>query len=255
MEVMEQNITKWRSVSEMKNKYDLFVRNLKKIDDCISVIRTDLAPLKENRLDSKKALIDQIFPLISVFGVYAYDVGEKKLAKSVNVKFSELEKMKAGELKKYGVRMLKTFRSLIDREKEKEKGKEGAKERPGHMITDYGLTGKHLDQLQKSLDQFIKADEAFVHSREEKKKSRKKLDRRIRENDQLLKKKLDKMMQLFRDTQKTFYNAYIRSRMVPEQEKAKPQKQDDEVSSKKPGKNSTGQKSEDLNTRTREAAV
>ena len=40
-----------------------------------------------------------------------------------------------------------------------------------------------------------------------------KLDRRIRENDQLLKKKIDRMVHLFGNSQKAFYNAYIKSRL------------------------------------------
>lgn len=223
MEVMEKNISKWRAVSAMKKKYDLFVRNIKKIDDYMSAGNTDIAPLKENRLHAKKAMIEQVFPVISVLGVYAYDTGDRKLGKSVHMKFGELEKMNADELKKYSIRILKTARSLMDQK------------RSGHVITDYGLTGKHLDQLQKSLDQFIRDDETFVHTRKEKKKSRKKLDRRIRENDQLLKKQLDKMMHLFRNTQKTFYSAYIRSRTVPPEKPEEQQEPQDEALSKATG--------------------
>jgi len=201
----------------LKNEYDLFVRNIKKIDDHMSVLRTDLEPLKENRLQSRKALINQVFPVISVTGVFAYDKGNKKLGKLVQVKFSELEKMKSDELKKYCIRVLKAARSMNEK------------------LSDYGISGKHLDQLQQSLDQFIRDDEAFVQARDAKKKSGKKLDRRLRENNRLLKKKMDRMMQLFRETQKTFYNAYLGSRTVPRKEPAKPVKQQGEPASKKPG--------------------
>ncbi|MFO7935694.1 MAG: hypothetical protein R6U78_16645 [Bacteroidales bacterium] len=224
MEVMEKNNSKWRSVSEMKNDYDQFVRNLKKIDDHISVIQTDLAPLKENRFRSKKELIDQVFPVISVTGVYAYDAGDKKLEKYMNRKFSELEKMKGDELKNFSGRVLKICRSLM------EKTPEIKKKDPVPVITDYGLTAKHLERLKKSLDQFIRDDETLAHSKKAKKKSGKKLDRQLRENEKLLRKKLDRMMQLFRDSQKAFYEAYIRSRLEPEKEKSGQEMQQEAVS-------------------------
>ena len=224
MEVMEKNLSKWRSVSEMKNDYDQFVRNVKKIDDHISVIQTDLAPLKENRSRSKKELIGQVFPVISVTGVYAYDAGDKKLEKYMNRKFSELEKMKGDELKNFSGRVLKMCRSLM------EKPPEIKKKDPVPVITDYGLTAKHLDLLQKSLDQFILDDEKLTHLKKAKKKSRKKLDRQLRENEKLLKKKLDRMMQLFRDRQKAFYEAYIRSRLEPEKEKSGQEMEQEAVS-------------------------
>ena len=238
MEVMEKNISKWRSVSEIKNDYDNFVKNVKRIDDHISVIQTDLAPLKENRSQSKKALIDQVFPVISVTGVYAYDAGDKKLEKYVNRKFSEIENMKGDELKKYSGKVLKMCRSLMEMPSEKQKKDAGS------VITDYGLTAKHLDRLQKSLDQFILDDETLAHSRKAKKKSGKKLGRRIRENEKLLNKKLDRMMQLFRDNQKTFYNAYIQARMEPEKEKPGPEVQKETASPETPAESTAGENKE-----------
>jgi hypothetical protein len=211
MEVMETHNSRWQSVPEMKKNYDIFVRNLKKIDDHIEVLRTDPDPLKKDRLHSRQALIDQLFPVISVLGVYAFDRGDSKLGKFVRMKFSDLEKMKADALQKYGIKVLKTSRALME-------GQEA-----GQPLTDYGLTGKHLDRMKQALDRFIQDDASYVRSREEKKKSRKKLDRRIAENDQLLKKKLDRMMHLFRDTQKKFYNAYTGSRVAPEKEQPEPE--------------------------------
>ena len=42
---MESNLTKWQSIDALKAKYDVFVRNMKKIDDSLAVFQTDLAPV------------------------------------------------------------------------------------------------------------------------------------------------------------------------------------------------------------------
>ena len=84
------------------------------------------------------------------------------------------------------------------------------------MIADYGLTSKHLENLRSALEACTGDEELFTATRIEIKKGKVKLDLRIRENNQLLKKKIDRMIHLFRDSQKSFYNAYIKSRLPAE---------------------------------------
>ncbi|MCK4746133.1 MAG: hypothetical protein KAT15_03820, partial [Bacteroidales bacterium] len=83
---------------------------------------------------------------------------------------------------------------------------------------DYGLTPRHLESLQFALDNSIRDEADFNETKLKKKKSKAKFEQRIRENNLLLKKKLDRMMHLFRDSQKTFYGAYIKSRIAAEAE-------------------------------------
>ncbi|MCK5136934.1 MAG: hypothetical protein KAR19_14200 [Bacteroidales bacterium] len=214
MDVMEKNITKWQSIAELKSKYDLFVWNIKKIDGYKVILQTDLASLKEKKTNTRKELTEQAFPVTSVLGVFMYDMGDKKLGKFINMKYSELEKMNPDVLERYCIKVLKISRALMDQNVEAEK------KAPKHVIGDYGLTAKHLDTLQIALDQYIREEAVFSETRLSKKKSKSKLNRRIRENNVLLKKKIDRMMHLFRDSQKTFYKAYIKSRIPAESEPA-----------------------------------
>lgn len=214
MDVMEKNIAKWQSITEMKSKYDLFVRNIKRIDGYKTILQTDLASLKEKKTNTRKELIEQVFPVTSVLGVFAYDMKDKKLGKFVNMKYSKFEKMNSDALEKLCIKVLKISRVLLDQNVEAEKTA------PKHVIGDYGLTVKHLDNLQITLDQYIREEADFSETRLSKKKSKSKLNRRIRENNVLLKKKIDRMMHLFRDSQKIFYKAYIKSRISAESEPA-----------------------------------
>jgi hypothetical protein len=207
MEVMEKHLTKWQSVTELKRKYDRFVRNLKKIDDYYLDLQKHLAPLKQSKRNSRKALLEQLFPIASVVGVFAYDMGDRKLGKNVDMKLSELKKMKADALEKYCFKVLKISGSLL------EPTVETASSPPKHAIADYGLTPKHLESLQLALENSIRDEEEFSKTKLSKKKSKAKLEQRVRENNILLKKKMDRMIRLLRESQKTFYADYIKSRI------------------------------------------
>jgi len=216
MKVMEDHHASWQSVPEMKEAFDRFVRNLKKIGDHHGVIETGLESLKKSRAGSKNELIETVFPVTSVIGVFADDAADRKLGKLGEMKYSELEKLKAGPLKRYCTRILNRSRALLEPEPGEKAGKRAGKKKgkgkPPRALADYGVTVKHLDRLQQALERFARDDEALGQARKARKKSQKKLDRLVKENNLLLKNKLDRLMHLFRDSGKPFYSAYIRSR-------------------------------------------
>jgi len=218
MEVMEGNLAKWQSVSELKRKYDRFIRILKKIDDYNAALQIDLSPLKENKTKSKKELVGMVFPVTSVLGVYAFDMGDSKLGKLVNVKFSDIEKMKTSELEQYCFKILRISTKLLEFKQDSDK------KPPKHLIADYGMNARHLQSLKFALDSFVRSEVALSEARLKKKKSKEKLKKSIGENNRILKKKMDLMMHLFRDSQKIFYAAYIKSRIPVEATKTSPGK-------------------------------
>jgi len=209
-EVMEKHQQKWQGVAELKKSVEQFKGNLRKIEALEAILKRELAPLKEKMENSRKLLVEQLFPVASVLRLFAYDMGDRKLVKIAKVKFSGLEKMGDGSLIKYGRKILKTGGSLHDQETVK------GKKSPRHLIKDYGLTSGHLQKLGNALDGWEKDRSDYNTAREKRKKSKVKMDRHIRENTQMISKKLDRMMHLFRESQKTFYDAYIKSRIPAE---------------------------------------
>lgn len=208
MQVMELHTAKWQGVTEVKNKYDMFVRNIKKIDDDLSMIATDLAPLKEKTGNARKALVEGVFPVVSVLGVFASDMGDKKLTRLVDLNDGELEKMKSESLKKYCNQIIKTSKKLLA------PAGEDAKKAPKHELSGYGLNNGHIEKAEKALESFIREEAGYLDTRIKRKKSQAKLEQRISENNRLLKRNLDRMVPLFRDTQKAFHDAYIKARVA-----------------------------------------
>ena len=206
-DVMEKHISKWQHVPALKSQYDRFVLNLKKIEDYQLVLAHDLVPLKENRKQAKDQLVERVFPVSSALWVYASDVGDRKLGNLVKGKLREIQKLSSEDLIKYGKRILVTIRNMMEK-----RVKIGKKEAI-HPVEDYGLTEPVVSKLQTAVDSLEAAIKAYCDASLNRKKSRVKLVKRLRENEMLLNKKMDKMIHLFRDNQKMFYNAYLKSRL------------------------------------------
>jgi hypothetical protein len=212
-EVMEKHISRWQSVPALKTQYDRFILNLNKIDGYQTILQHDLAPLKEKRNLARSHMVETLFTISGALGVYASDVRDRKLINLLKGKFREIEKLKTEELVKYGDRVLQQLKSLLENDQ-----KQGKKE-SRHPIRDYGITEKLQIKLQSALDNYRDAINAHFEASLNKKKSQVKLVKKIRENETLLKQKMDRMIHLFKDDQKVFYNDYIKSRMQPAQAK------------------------------------
>jgi hypothetical protein len=203
MAVMEQHLPAWQQVAELKKSYDLFVKNLKKINDSSGLLKLDLAPLKKKRLKSRESLILHIRPVIAVLGVYANDTGDKKLAGLVRVKSGELGKMGKQGLKKYCQKLIKTTTTLLEPARKEEK------QPPSATLSGYGLTPGHLMHIQKALETYLKDDLQYSDSRARKEKAKSVLAKRIEANNSLLKAKMNKLVSLFRNSDKAFYGSYL----------------------------------------------
>ena len=206
MEVMENHLPVWESVREIRKNYDDFIMNIKKIGDCLAETETDLTPLKEKLHLSKESLIGQVLPVAGVLGVFAGDTGDRKLEKITDVKIIDLEKMKTGALRKYCLKVLNRASELLDIPAN------GKTEEADRTISGYGLTGKHLEKLQESFDRYC--ENADIHRDALKKimKNEARLERHIRDNNLLLRKKMDRLILLFRETWKEFHDSYFNAR-------------------------------------------
>jgi len=206
--VMTQYRSKWETVPELSKEFGDFSANLEKIRALLSDMDTDTATLKENRNLARKELIEKVFPVASVMGVYAYDTGNRKLSRLASVKYSELEKLGASRLLKYAGMVRKAAGKLMD-------GKDTKKKKPeGRNVSDYGLTAGHVERLETAREQFADSEKMLTEARQDKRKSKAQLEKKLRSNKQLMKKRMDRMVQLFREDQKRFYQAYSRARIA-----------------------------------------
>lgn len=206
--VMNQHRSKWESVPELSKKFEEFSDNLGKIESLRSAYEADLSPIRQKRSLARRDLIERVFPVASVLGVYAYDTGNRKLSKLSSVKFSELEKLGAARLMNYAKLVQEAAEKLMHAETKK------GKKPPTRTISDYGLTSDHVEKLQAAREALTGSEEVFRKVKQDKRKSKTRLEKALRINKQLMKKRMDRMIQLFREDQKRFYQAYSKARIA-----------------------------------------
>ena len=220
-DVMEKNISKWQHLPALKSQYDRYVLNLKKIENYCLVLEEDLTPLKEKRKLAKDQLIERIFPISSALTVYASDIGDRRLGNLLKGKLRDIKKLSSAELIKYSKKVHESTRKMM------ELGEKQGKKEAFHPVSDYGLTEPVMSKLQTAVENLEQAINEYFDATLNRKKSQVKLVKRIRENDLLLKKKMDKLIHLFRDNQKAFYNAYLKARLYVPPAEAEADKPDE----------------------------
>jgi len=209
--VMENNVSSWQNIVELKNNYDRFVKNYKKITDCETELRFDPAEIYMEGNKSKEELIEKLFPIASLISVYASDLGDKKLHNQSNIKFTQLEKKKSKALLRIVSNIL-TFAGKLMGKGEKLTDASGKKKKTVKSITDYGLTEKHLKDLKAASDTYCEKVKSIRIYRVKKAACKKNVEALLLKNEKILKRKLDKFMTLFQESNKTFYDNYWAAR-------------------------------------------
>jgi hypothetical protein len=195
--LMEDQLEKWNSIAEIRKTYDEFVKNLKKIKDLQPDLNKDLGPVKDDLKEKHKQLIEKIFPVVSVLGVYASDNKLKKSVRSIIISQDELNKMKKGKLLDFAGRMLKTTEKFFPDPEQEE-----------NELSQYGLSAIMVDEFSTALTQYayaLQLNKDLLHNLNRSKKTSNQL---VKANRNLLKKRLDKLMTVFSVTHPSFYQDY-----------------------------------------------
>ncbi len=205
---MEENLETWSSVLEMEKVYDQFVKNLKKIDDLFPDTQVDLNPMAENVSSSKEKLISILLPVNKVLSVYARDNGCSKLEKRAKATSAQLIKMKAGELEKHAFAIWKAIDEIMSTGE----GKRKETKKVIKPVSNYGLSSKMIDSLFQTATEYSNLRQTLKEAKKTNKKAEKEIDNLIKENNKLLKERLDKFMFLFEDSVPGFFNCYTFAR-------------------------------------------
>lgn len=203
--VMERHLSDWQSVSALVSLYDRFVLNLKKAEDYLALTQQDPEAVKTKIPDLKKQLVDRLHAVSSVLAVYASEEGDRKLRKLAERKRSELKKLKSTELVRQAEKVIGAGKKLNETDVKE------MKKAPKFHISGYGLTEKHLELLQKALNDYQKTLLEYVQVKTKVKQSKSKLAKKIQENNLLLRRKMDRVILLFEEVNPAFYEAYTQS--------------------------------------------
>lgn len=204
--VMDRHLDAWKQVPELSRTNDQFVRNYKKIADFGEVLEQEGDPLADNYVALRKELVDGILPLLGVVSVYAGDTKNKTLKRKTAFRPGEVKKMDDREL----LRLTKTMVRAAN------PPRKGPKEPPA--LSNYGFTEEMAASLKAAGKSFSAAAKALKNDVKAKKKAAKRIGVLMIRNENLLKKRMDRMVKLFRATAPDFHKDYKEARKVKKSE-------------------------------------
>ncbi|MBE0651680.1 MAG: hypothetical protein IH595_12685 [Bacteroidales bacterium] len=194
---LDNNAAKWQSIAkigEVKNKLNDVSHS---IDAAAEVQQKAQVNIGKIKLELKRTISEKADILNDIVEVYALMNGDETLAQTMADSASALFKMKYDD-------MLRRVKLIID----------SATQNQEVLIADYGLTAEQITGLQADYDRFL---ELNGQPREYQIKSgvaTQTLDELFIEASNLLDNQLNNLMKIFKRRDATFYNGYLKARMV-----------------------------------------
>jgi hypothetical protein len=198
--VMENNLMKWTNTGQFKDSYDRFVRNLKKLNELKVDAQQDLTGLKEKLYKSRIELITKFTPVLNLVELYAQDNNKKGMKKKIEKISRRLDGMPDDRLED----RVDEISSIAERKMEIDP----ATKKGGARLESYGLDLQLIEQLKNENMVFSELKNSLADSREIVKNAHKEINRRINENDKLLKRRISKFMSIYKLNDPVFYKAY-----------------------------------------------
>jgi hypothetical protein len=199
--LMEDQLEKWKSITEITKTYDEFIKNLKKLKDLQPDLEKNLIPVQDEFEEKRENLIDKIFPVANILAVYGSDINLKKGVRNIIVSREELSKLKKAKLLDIAGRMLKTTEKYFPD--------------PGQAdseLSRYGLTAIMVDEFSTALTKYAYALQLIKDLLRNRGRSKKTSNRLLKANRELLEKRLDRLMTVFSVTHPSFYQDYLSMR-------------------------------------------
>ncbi len=200
--LMEDQLEKWHSITEIRKTYDEFIKNLKKLKDLQPDLEKNLGPVQDELKEKQENLIGKFFPVANILAVYGSDNKLKKGVRSIIISQDELNKMKKGKLLDLAGRMLKTTEKFFPDQEQAES-----------ELSQYGLTAIMVDEFSTALTKYAYALQLNKDLLRNRSKSKKTSNRLLKDNCKLLEKRLDRLMTVFSITHPSFYQDYANIRI------------------------------------------
>lgn len=197
---MEKNLEKWGEIQQFKSSYDDFVRNLKKLEELIPFSEKNHDDIISDLKKSRSEITTLLIPVSNLLDLYAIDKNKKSLKKTIDKTRRNLDKLS-------NARLSKKVTELTDYA-EKTLKKEHNKENKDNKLESYGLSQKHINELKAENEKFIQLGEKLKTERKASSKAYKEIPKLIKENDKIIRNRLNKFMSIFKNTDPDFYSTY-----------------------------------------------
>ena len=187
----------WQSIAkigEVKNQLDAISLA---IDDAAEEQEKSQVTIGKIKLKLKHTICEKADILNDVIQVFALMNNKPKLADKMSDSASDLLKMKNED-------MLRRVKQIIS----------AAIENQDLLTADYGLNGEQITDLQADCDHFLVLNGQPREYQIKSSMATKSIEDLISEASNLLSNQLDNLMKIFKRRNPSFYNGYLKARMV-----------------------------------------
>ncbi|MFW5820396.1 MAG: hypothetical protein ACOCWA_03840 [Bacteroidota bacterium] len=199
-DTLEKNLNKWGNIEQFKSSYDDFVKNLKKLEELIPVSKKDHEGIISDLKRTRAEVNSKIIPVSNLMDLYAQDKNKKSLKKIIDKTRRKLDKLSDSGLSEKVVELADYAEKTIE--------KENDKETKDNKLESYGLSLKHIKELKAENDKFIKLREKLRTQIKASREAYKDIPKLVKENDRIIRNRINKFMSIFRNTDPDFYAAY-----------------------------------------------
>lgn len=228
LNVMNDNKEIWEVVPQLKNVMEVFSENVKAVEKLKSEKGKEINPLLEYKLNKRKELIDSSLPPLNVLLAYGHDVKDKELLKKLNFSRNKLTKSKDLDLIENCRFIYKTAHKFYMKSLETQE----VKNKKANDIFGYGLNDKMLEEIEIAEKAFVESLSALKDAIKNKTLAGQQITSKLKENDRLLRNKIDLLISIFETSNPELLKKYSESRII-QKETAK---KDDDIKKGKKSK-------------------
>lgn len=207
--VMNSSKGLFAEVKELEKSFESLTECVKTIEALIKEQEKDLSILTTKKADARTSLIEKAVPVTNIILAYAYDIKDNSYFKKMDFSKNKLVKAKDQALKEKCSTISKVARKLFASVSISENNKT-----KNPNITDYGLTGQIIDELEVRLAAFTNTlklqKDALIH----KSNCTKKMGEKFQETEKLLKNKIDRLMTIYLEKNSRLYFDYKNARAL-----------------------------------------
>jgi hypothetical protein len=210
LNVMNDNKQIWMVVPQLQNVMEIFSENVKAIAELKSEQGKDIKPLLKYKLEKRNKLIDFSLPVLNVLLAYGHDVKDKDLLKKLNFSRNKLTKSKDLDLIENCKLIYKTAHKFYM--KSLETTESAAKDAIDFF--GYGLNDEMLEEIEMAEKSFMESLSGLKVAIRNKTLVNQQITSKMKENDKLLRNKIDLLISIFQTSNPDLLKKYAESRII-----------------------------------------
>jgi hypothetical protein len=225
LNVLDKEAEILKTASMFQNAVDQLSSNQKILKDLNVLIVKDISNIEKNKNDIRKELLKSTIMVTLILQVFAFDTGKKKLKERLEYLTSDYIRQSSDtELVKIAKKILLLANKYSGISvKSTGKSKLESKVEPVTTIVkfekEYGLYPEMVKNIEESRIRFIESMNLYLDEMKEKRKMAINVKVLTKQNEKLLKEKIDRFVLLFEMEKPDFFNEYQQLRGIRAPEK------------------------------------